>query len=171
MKDKLIVVWLLSLLCIPLLSFNGRSLQLTIVNHFSTELLALYLGVILSGVVLVFLISLARSGLDPYCYHLIWVAALSILLYAHLPFVEKIHVALFGVFGFLSQRIFEQKMAALLCVAIASLDELLQHFLVTRVGDWRDVWLNLFSASLGMLLAFLLFGSMTRQPVKDQAQS
>ncbi|MCF8055030.1 MAG: VanZ family protein [Desulfocapsa sp.] len=164
MKDKLIAVWLLSLLCIPLLSFYGRPLQLTIIKQFSTEILTLYLGVTLSVVLVVFLVTLVRSGLDPYCYHLIWVAALSLILYAHLPFVEKIHVALFGMFGFLSQKIFEQKMAVLFCVAVAGLDELLQHFLVARVGDWRDVWLNLFSASLGMLLAFLLFGSRNSQP-------
>lgn len=171
MKDKLIGVWLLSLLCIPLLSFYGRSLQLSIIRQYSTESLTLYLGVTLSVVVVVFLVALVRSGLDPYCYNLIWVAGLSLLLYAHLPFVEKIHVALFGMFGFLSQKIFEQKTAALFCVAIAGLDELLQHFLVSRVGDWRDVWLNLFSAALGMLLAFLLFGNRSGQRAGSPARS
>ena len=170
MKDKLIVVWFLSLLCIPLLSFYGRPLQLYLINHFSMETLGLCLSVMLSGIVLVFLIALFKSGLDHSAYHLIWVGGLSILLYTHLPFVEKIHVALFGLFGFLSQRIFEQKMAALLGVAIAGLDELLQYFLVVRVGDWRDVWLNLFSAALGMLLAFLLFDSNRGRAAKASAQ-
>ena len=170
MKDKLLGVWFLSFLCIPLLSFYGRSLQLSIISRFSMETLGLYLSVILSGVVLVFLITLFKSGLDNYTYHLIWVGGLSVLLYTHLPFVEKIHVALFGLFGFLSQRIFEQKMAAFLCIAIAGLDELLQYFLVVRVGDWRDVWLNLFSAALGMLLAFMLFDSNRGRAVKASTQ-
>jgi len=170
MKDKLVVVWLVSLLCIPLLSFYGRPLQLNIISRFSMETLAWYLGVMLSGVVLVFLIALLKSGLDHYAYHLIWVGGLSVLLYVHLPFVEKIHVALFGLFGFFSQRIFEQKLAALLCIAIAGLDELLQYFLAARVGDWRDVWLNLFSAALGMLLAFLLFEGNRKRAEKASEQ-
>ena len=170
MRGKLFIVWLLSLLCIPLFSFYGRSLQFHITSQYSTESLSLYLGVMLSSVVIVFCVSLIRSGLDLYCCHLIWVAVLSLLLYAHLPFVEKIHVALFGMFGFLSQRMFDQRVAALLCVGIAGLDELLQHFLVTRVGDWRDVWLNLFSASLGMLLGFFLFDSRSRKAAGDAAR-
>ncbi len=170
MKNKWIVVWLLSLFCIPLLSFYGRPLQLRILNQYSMETLTVFLGVILSGVVFVFLITLFKSGLDPYVYHLLWVAALSLFLYAHLPFVEKLHVAIFGLFGFLTQRIYEQKTAACVCIAIACLDELLQHFLAARVGDWRDVWLNLFSAALGMLLAFLLFDSKQRQTAEASVQ-
>ena len=170
MKDKLISAWFLSLICIPLLSFYGRPLQLSLMGHFSMESLALYLSWMLSGVLLVFLIVLLKSGLDAYVYHLVWVGGLSVLLYMHLPFVEKIHVALFGLFGFLSQRIFEQKMAALAGVVIAGLDELLQHFLVARVGDWRDVWLNLFSVALGMFLAFLLFDSKQGRSAKASAR-
>ncbi len=170
MKDKLIAGWLLSLLSIPLLSLYGRPLQLSTIKHVSMETLGLSVSVLLSGAVLVFLIALLKSGLDHYAWHLIWVAGLSILLYTHLPFVEKIHVALFGLFGFLCQRIFEQKMAVFLGAAIAGLDEVLQYFLVARVGDWRDVWLNLFSASLGMLLAFLLFGSNRGRAAKASVQ-
>lgn len=152
----LIVFWLLSLLSIPLLSFYGRSLQLSVIDHFPMEELSLYLGVVLSCVALVFLFVLIYSGFDGYIYHLIWVAALSVLLYTYLPIVEKIHVGFFGLFGFLSYRILRLKTAVFVCVAVASLDELFQHVLVTRVGDWRDVWLNIFAVSLGMFLGFLL---------------
>lgn len=171
MKEKLIIGWLLSLLSIPLLSFYGRLLQLNTIKHFSPESLSLWLGLILSGVVLVYGVALLRAGANPYLYHLLWVGALALLFYVNLPFVEKIHIVLFGLFGFLSQRLFEQKMAALLCIAISFLDELLQHFLVSRVGDWRDVWLNLFSASLGMFLAFLLFESTYKEAVEDQTDN
>ncbi len=170
MKKKLIVFWLMSFLCIPLLSFYGRPLQLNLMTQFSTERLSFGLGLILCAVILVLFIALLKEGRNPYVYHLVWIAPLAFILYASLPFVEKIHIALFGVFGFLSQRIFEQKMAAILCVVISFLDELLQHFLVARVGDWRDVWLNLFSVSLGMFLAFLLFGGSTEQPVKSSVE-
>jgi VanZ family protein len=80
-----------------------------------------------------------------------------------LPFAEKIHIAVFSMFGFLSQMIFEQKLVAFFCIIVSGLDELFQHFLVIRVGDWRDGWLNLFSAAFGMFLAFLLFKSNSQQ--------
>ncbi|MEN8198672.1 MAG: VanZ family protein [Thermodesulfobacteriota bacterium] len=149
--------WLLSLLSIPLLSLYGRWLQLSILDRLPMELLGLYLTVLLIGVVLVFAFALSQSVPDEYGYHLIWVAGLTILLYRHLPFVEKIHVGLFGLFGFLSYRVFRGKTPLLVCLAVAGLDELFQHFLSFRVGDWRDVWLNIFSGSLGMFLGFLLF--------------
>ncbi len=170
MKKKLIVFWLMSFLCIPLLSFYGRPLQLNIMTQFSTERLSLGLGLILGAVLFFLFTALLKEDKNPYVYHLVWVAPLALTLYVSLPFVEKIHIALFGVFGFLSQRIFEQKMAAILCIAISFLDELLQHFLVARVGDWRDVWLNLFSASLGMFFAFLFWGGHSEQPVKSSVE-
>ena len=167
MQRKLILLWFLSLCFIPLLSVFGRSLQLYILNHYSIKSLGVYLGVILLAVVAVYCVALLRAGVNSYCYHLIWVAALAVLFYASLPFVEKLHIAIFGMFGFLSQKIFEQKIAAFFCVAVSGLDELLQYFLVVRVGDWRDVWLNLFSAALGMFLAFLLSESKHKQIDKD----
>ena len=166
MKGKLIIGWFLSLFSIPLLSFYGRPLQLSIIRHVSPESLNLWLGLILTGVVLVYGAALLKIGANSYRYHLLWVGALALLFYANLPFVEKIHIALFGLFGFLTQRLFEQRLAALFCIAVSFLDELFQHFLVARVGDWRDVWLNLFSASLGMFLAFLLFESRCKPPVE-----
>ena len=166
-QRKLILFWLLSLFFIPLLSVYGRSLQLYILNHYSTKTLSVYLGLILLGVVAVYCVALFRAGGNSYGFHLIWVAALVVLFYASLPFVEKLHIAIFGMFGFLSQKIFEQKLAAFFCVAVSGLDELLQYFLVVRVGDWRDVWLNLFSTALGMFLAFLLIEGKPKQLDKD----
>ncbi|HID02901.1 MAG TPA: VanZ family protein [Desulfobacterales bacterium] len=163
MQKKLIFLWGLFLLFIPLLSLYGRSLQPYIMNHHSTKTLSIYLGLILLAMVAVYCVALLKSGLDSYAYHLIWIASLAVLLYASLPFAEKIHIAVFGMFGFLSQMIFEQKVVAFLSVIVSGLDELLQHFLVVRVGDWRDVWLNLFSAALGMFLAFLLLESNSKQ--------
>ena len=149
--------WLLSFLSIPLLSLYGRSLQLNIMGRFSPESLGVYLTLSFTGVVCIYGIALYRASANTHRYHLLWVSCLALFFYVSLPFVEKIHIALFGLFGFLSQRIFEQKAAAFFCVVVSFLDELFQHFLAARVGDWRDVWLNLFSASLGMFLAYLIF--------------
>lgn len=152
----MIIAWLLSFLSVPLFSFYGRPLQLYVMKQFSTEDLSFLLGLVLGSVVILLFVSLLKTRSNPYMYHLAWVAPLAIFFYISLPFVEKIHIALFGLFGFLSQKLFEQKMAAVACVSISFLDELFQHFLVERVGDWRDVWLNLFSAALGMFIAFIL---------------
>jgi VanZ family protein len=163
MQKRLIIFWGLFLLFIPLLSLYGRSLQLYILGHYSIKTLSIYLGLILLAMVVVYCVALLRSGLNSYAYHLVWVAALVVALYASLPFAEKIHIAVYSMFGFLSQMIFEQKLVAFFCIIVSGLDELFQHFLVIRVGDWRDVWLNLFSAAFGMFLAFLLFKSSSQQ--------
>ena len=41
-------------------------------------------------------------------------------------------------------------------LALAMGDELLQHFLPSRVGDWRDVGFNALAASGGLLLALVM---------------
>jgi len=169
MKGKMYSGWLLSLLAIPLLSLFGRPLQLRIIQNVSAETLLLSLTLVFAIMVCIYGVALFQTGITPYSYHLLWVAALALFFYLHLPFVEKIHIALFGLFGFMSQKLFTQKVAAVLSVAISFLDELFQYFLAARVGDWRDVWLNLFSASLGMFLAFLLTESMAdRESVNEE---
>ncbi len=164
------ILWALSLFCIPLLSFFGRSLQFCTYQYFSLEQLGIALALVMAGLISVFFIALFKSGGKHYLWHLLWVGALSYLLYNSLPFVEKIHIALFGLFGFFSQRLFRQRMAIAACIGISFLDELLQHFLAARVGDWRDVWLNLFSASLGMLLAFFLLEGSGGQSEKSPGE-
>lgn len=163
--------WYPALFAIPLLSFCGRPLQLSITKNFSRESLILSLGLLFSAAILVYGVVLIRAGANTNLFHLLWVGPLALLFYMHLPFVEKLHIGIFGLFGFLTQMRFKQGVAAFLCVAVSFLDELLQHFLAARVGDWRDVWLNLFSASLGMFLALLLFESGCRQSVRESADN
>ncbi len=169
-RKVLVLTWLLSFFSIPLFSFYGRPLQLHIMERFSLEELSLWLGLFFGTVLTVMLLALLKAPKSPYVYHFTWVVPLVILLYFSLPFVEKIHIVLFGLFGFLTQKLFCKKTAAVFCVAISFLDELLQHFLSDRVGDWRDVGLNVFSAFLGMLLALILSGAEHRSPEEDSAQ-
>lgn len=115
----------------------------------------------------VYCVALLKVGLTSHAYHLLWIAVLVLVLYTSLPFAEKIHIEIFGMFGFLSLMVFEQKIAAFLCGSVSGLDELLQHFLVVCVGDWRDVWLNLFSAALGMFLAFLILESNSKLSAEE----
>jgi len=177
LKEKLeirhgfrVIAWLLSCISIPLFSFYGRRLQLYTMETFSYEDLGLWLSLFVGGVLIVLFISLFKVRQSPYMYHLVWIVPLSIIFYISLPFVEKIHIVLFGLFGFLTQKLFEQRVAAVACISISFLDELFQHFLVDRVGDWRDVWLNLFSAALGMFIALILSEEDPKQSEKDSVE-
>ncbi len=163
----MVFAWMLSCASIPLFSFYGRPLQLYSMTKYSYEELGLWLSLFLGGILIVLFICLLKARYSPYIYHLTWIAPLAIFFYISLPFVEKIHIVLFGLFGFLTQKLFEQRVAAVMCVSISFLDELFQYFLVDRVGDWRDVWLNLFSAALGMFIALVLSRENRKQPDMD----
>ncbi|MCF8026393.1 MAG: VanZ family protein [Desulfobacteraceae bacterium] len=55
---------------------------------------------------------------------------------------EKLHLLLFGALGFISIRLFGLWKGLLICLALAGADELLQLYLPSRVGDFRDVGMN-----------------------------
>ena len=156
MKKPLILAWSISLLSIPLLSLYGRPIQVSLMAQVETEMLNILLSVIFSGLFLLFLLVLWRFGTNRYVFNLLWVGPVFMCLYGSLPFVEKIHIALFGLFGFISHKILGLRASVVIGFSIACLDELLQHYLASRVGDWRDVRLNLFSVFLGIFLAVLL---------------
>ena len=169
-RGKLLSVWLITLLCIPLLSFYGRSLQLFLLSNFSEGTLGLYLGLLMAGIISGYTIILVRSRLHPHVYHLLWITVLLLILFQHIHDVEKMHIAIFGLFGFLSRRLFSLKMTTACCVLVSFLDEIFQHFLANRVGDLRDVGINLFSSVLGLFLAFLLLESERRNHSHGQDQ-
>lgn len=81
---------------------------------------------------------------------------------------ERLHVALFALFGFLTLRLFEVGPGLAVCAAMAGLDEVLQGFLPLRVADWRDVAVNLVSALGGATVAF--WGTLATK-VTDSAES
>lgn len=169
-RGKLLSAWLLTLLFIPFLSFYGRSLQLFLLSNFSEETLGLYLGLLLAGIISGYTIILVKSGLHPHVYHLMWITALLLLLFQHIHDIEKMHIAIFGLFGFLSRKLFSLKTTIVCCVLVSFLDEIFQHFLANRVGDLRDVGINLFSSFLGLFLAFLLLESDRRNHSRGQGQ-
>jgi hypothetical protein len=67
---------------------------------------------------------------------------------------EKLHLLLFGVWGFLTLRLFGLGYALLICLSVAGLDEGLQHLVPDRVADWRDVGMNAASAVAGVVLGW-----------------
>ncbi len=157
--------WAVSLLAIPLLSIFGRPLQLALYESVSLSLLSFCVYSLLAACVLSYLVLLQRAGGFVDSWHLLWLAGLTWYCYGNLHFVEKIHLLLFGTFGFLSYLLFSRKTALLAGISLSLLDELLQYFLASRVGDWRDVRLNLFSVFLGMFLAFLLQKNCNKEQI------
>ena len=170
-RSRLLSVWLITLLLIPFLSLYGRSLQRLLLAYFSVETMVLFLGLLLAGIISGYAILLVRSGLHPHVYHLLWITVLLFLLFQHIHAVEKMHIATFGLLGFLSRKIFSLKMTIVCCVLVSLLDEIFQHFLANRVGDLRDVGINIFSSFLGLFLAFLLLESERRNHSRRQDQS
>lgn len=66
---------------------------------------------------------------------------------------ERLHFVTFGVFGFLSTRIFPLRLAIMVCLAGSAGDELFQAWLPDRVGDWRDVLMNTVASAIGLVVA------------------
>ena len=76
---------------------------------------------------------------------------------------ERIHLIKFGILSFLiasDNSKFNLKLAIFYGFTIASLigglDEIWQHFLPGRVGDWRDVGFNAIGACWGILCYLLI---------------
>lgn len=65
---------------------------------------------------------------------------------------EKMHLLLFGAFGFLTLRLFGILRGVLICLTVAGIDELVQGIVPNRVADWHDVTLNSASALAGAVL-------------------
>jgi len=153
---KLLLLWWAVYLSTPLLSYFGRPLQ-----HFSETVVekgiisftisALLIGLVAAAVILM----IRRHGLSS-ALHLLWLVPILIFIHVGLPnFVERIHFAIFGLFGFLSLRLFPTITALSLYAFVSIFDEVFQWFLPDRVGDIRDVFFNLAACSIGAAVAWI----------------
>ena len=155
-KLTLTTAWLLTLITIPILSLWGRPLQKWAFAQFGVGQIAVLLGISLSMLFLALIVYLAKTGKEQrhWLLLLLVLAVIFPLIQWKLPVVEeRMHVLLFGLFGFFSVRLFPLHTGILMCIAISASDELLQFYLPDRVGDWHDVFLNLMSTGLGGALA------------------
>lgn len=77
---------------------------------------------------------------------------------------ERIHLLEYGLLSFLVFRVYPSDWSAvfrywqtfLIVSFIGTLDEIIQYFIPTRVGDVRDIILNIVSGLLGLLLTVIL---------------
>ncbi|HID45253.1 MAG TPA: hypothetical protein EYP34_05825 [Chromatiaceae bacterium] len=154
-KNSVLWFWLLLALLIPLFSTYGRPLQRMMKSALSSTSLALLFG-FFSLLLLGGLVAWYRAQKKTWLiWHLLWLVPLFILLPLSLPLVEeRLHFILFGSFGFASMLLFSPLTALAVAVAGAGLDEALQWALPDRVGDWRDVGLNVLASLGGAAAAF-----------------
>ncbi len=156
-RAGLFLAWILCFIPIPLLSFTGRPLQILVCSMLSPFQLSV-LFLIVS--IIIFLLPVCNqktlNDSKKVFWKILWVGTGFAVLSLALPPVERVHVLLFALFGFLSQRVFGTRGALVICLAVSGLDELLQYFLPDRVGDWRDVLTNVISSVLGLALSSLL---------------
>ena len=147
------------LLCsaLPILSIFGRQLQRWAYDELSKELLGwLLIGLLVVGVGAVICVLLRLDWRK--LWHVLWLAPI----FLWLPWTmsahpeERLHFLLFGALGWLAPQIMTLPWSIISVLALAMGDELLQHFLPSRVGDWRDVGFNVLSASGGLLLALVM---------------
>jgi hypothetical protein len=153
-KLFLSIAWLLTSTTISLISIYGRPLQKWAFSQFGVSQVAVILGITLSLSFIAFLFHMIKTGGKKQLWHLLWLAALFVTIQLKIPIVEeRMHVILFGLFGFISLRLFPLSLAIIACIMMSAGDEALQYYLVDRVGDWNDVYLNLLSSGLGAILS------------------
>lgn len=156
-KSKtLLLSWFLLLALIVCLSVFGRTLQAESKHWLSGNGLAVaFMAATLLMFVLAMRWALKNHGAKIF-WHLLWLIPLFVIYPLSLHIVEeRLHFILFGGLGFVSLLLWRPLPGLLLCCLAAGGDELLQWFLPSRVGDWRDVGFNLLACLGGAAFAVL----------------
>ena len=151
------VFWTLVAVLIPLMSIFGRSWQNYSATIFSTQQIG---WIILGSLAIVVVLGLSyhlRTINWRLLRHLPWLLIIFLWIPASLSIpVERLHFVTFGIYGYLSMRLFRGPIAIMVCVGLSFGDELLQLWLPNRVGEWRDIGLNTLACCGGLTYAFFV---------------
>ncbi len=146
--------WALTLATIPLLSIYGRTWQRTLSEQLAAAHLAQFISLSLLLLLFTAMVWLIRRGGVKVLWHLLWSLPLFIWMPLDMPVIaERIHFLVFGLFGFLSVLSFGPILGLFLPLLFSGLDELLQWILPDRIGDLRDVSINMLASLGGAMLA------------------
>jgi VanZ family protein len=152
----LLFAWVSLLMLIFCLSVFGRMIQAASRQWISGSGLATVFMVV---TLLLFVLSIrwALKNHGPrVLWHLLWLIPLFVIFPLSLSIVEeRLHFILFGGFGFVSLLLWRPVVGVLVCCLMSGGDELLQWFLPSRVGDWKDVGFNLLACLGGAAIALL----------------
>ena len=154
---KGVVQWLVIVVLIALLSIFGRSIQLQLI----TKINAVYISGSVFVVLFVILYALWKKRAMYRIQKRTFLAATLFLLSAiaavqlrYLMPVEAVHFLVFSWLGWVSTTVFGPLYAVVAVVSVSLGDEVLQHYLPSRVGDIQDVVINLLSGFIGIILKF-----------------
>ena len=163
----LLIAWFLSTFLILCLSAFGRPLQHWVFRTMGEVTIGWLIGLLLFGLGVTAIYWQAKRGLKGNRYTLVLIAIALVVTLITITFVlhqteERLHFATFGLFGFFSKRLFPIWLAILVILVLSSGDELFQAWLPDRVGDWRDVGINITAGIIG--LGFAWAGSAKDPP-------
>ena len=148
--------WIVVGALIPVMSFFGRPIQQFISHRLDGGAMSLVMGaalVIAAGASLAWM---TRRRSKKVLWHGLWMLAVMIVITQLLPnAVEWFHFLLFGMFGLLATRLWRPAAAVAICLVVSGGDELFQWVLPDRVGDWRDVAMNIAACLLGAAVALI----------------
>jgi len=155
----LVIAWFMSALFILCLSAFGRPLQHWVFRSMGEVTIAWLIGLLLFGLGVTAIYWLAKTGLKGNRYTLVLitialVVALIVITTSLPQTEERLHFVTFGLFGFFSKRLFPTWLAILAILVLSSGDELFQAWLPDRVGDWRDVGINITAGIIGLGFAW-----------------
>jgi len=139
---------------IPVLSANGRQWQYFVFEYLDRTSVGVVFGV--ATLILGWLVGrwLLRRGGRWALLPLLGAGIVAAGIFASVPPGERwFHVPLFGVFGFLSVRVFGFMPGLLVALAAAGFDEVWQHYLPDRHGSPVDVGINAAAALAGVAVA------------------
>jgi hypothetical protein len=148
-------LWVTLLLLIIFISIFGRKLQHLVQSFATSSTVGMIISALLIVAIASWLVWSARHLPRSWSYGLAGAALLVVVLTFNMSRPEeKLHLLLFGVWGFLTLRLFGLGSALLICLSAAGLDEGLQYLVPDRVADWRDVGMNAASAMAGVILGW-----------------
>jgi len=163
----LLIAWFSSTLIILCLSAFGRPLQHWVFRTTGEVTIGWLIGLLLFGLGVTAIYWQAKRGLKGNRYTLVLITIALVVTLITITSVlpqteERLHFATFGLFGFFSKRLFPTWLAILVILVLSSGDELFQAWLPDRVGDWRDVGINITAGIIG--LGFAWKGTVKEPP-------
>ncbi len=152
------VLWVLNLVAIPVFSYFGRFFQRSLTQSIGRTGIAWLLGSSIAALIILAAVMLFKSAGLKGVMHLLWILAVAggIMVYLRNNPERWYHIPLFGMFGYLSVRVFTLRTGAEIALAMAVLDETLQHYLPDRVGDFEDVVINAVCAVIGIIVFIIV---------------
>ncbi len=151
-------LWLATLIAIPTISYYGRRLEHLLRDNIGRAGIGWALAVSVVAVLILAGYFLVRSLGPRGLLHLLWMLLLAagLMYYLRRHPARWYHIPLFGAFGFLSVRLFSVRTGAEIAFAFAVLDEVFQHYLPDRVGDFEDIIVNAVCAGAGIVLYLIV---------------